>query len=113
VLAKKLQAEVVAYACLEDLLDSSMDYDVFVVYSLFGRAKMDGWQGVKWIRHQKPESFVVYMAQKRFFERHGSPPGGDFATFCAEDDIEGLVKSIQTRWKAKSAADASGNTEEQ
>jgi hypothetical protein len=100
-LSKRLNAETVGFSCLEDLLSSSMDYDVFLVYNMFGRDKMDRWDGVKWIKHQKPEALIVSVIHKRFFERKNSPPAADRITFVAEDDIEGLIKLVQNRQKAK------------
>ena len=100
-LSKRLNTEAVGFSCLEDLLSSSMDYDVFLVYNMFGRDKMDRWDGVKWIKHQKPEALIVSVLHKRFFERKSSPPSADRITFVAEDDIEGLVKLVENRQKQK------------
>jgi hypothetical protein len=94
-LASKMGAEVVGFSNLENLLHSDMKYDVFVVYNMFGRTKMDRWEGVKWIRNLKPDAYIVSMNYKRFFDRKESP-GADASTFSAEDDVNGLVKFITT-----------------
>ena len=101
VVATRLDAETVTYSCLEDLLASSMNYDVFLVFNNFGVNKMDGWEGVKWLRFKKPDAQVVFMNQKRFFERKHLPPGTDAPIFCAEDDIDGLVSLIKRHQKAR------------
>ncbi len=97
-LAKKLQAEVVGFACLEDLLRSRDDYDVYVLYNMFGRTKMDRWEGVKWIRNRKPDAFIVSMTYKKFFDRKDAP-GGDAAVFSPEHDVNGLIKFIHEHEK--------------
>ena len=55
-LSVKLKMQVTAFSCLENLLQSSMDYDIFVVYSDFGH-KMSGVRGVAHIRLLKPRAF--------------------------------------------------------
>ena len=91
-LSVKLDAEVVGFSCLENLLSSSMDYDIFVVYNMFGRTKMDRWEGVRWIRAQKPNSMVVSMIHRRFFDRKNAPPGADAVFMCAGDEVDSVVK---------------------
>jgi hypothetical protein len=107
-LATRLDATVVDFSCLEDLLNSSMDYDVFVLYNLFGREKMDRWEGVKWIRFKKPEALIVSMVHHRFFDRRFAAPGGDAILLRAGDETEGLIKLIQQGHKAKSFILVSG-----
>jgi hypothetical protein len=102
ILGKQLNAEVVDFSNLEDVLKSSMNYDVFVVYSMFGRDKMDRWDGVKWIKMHKPDALVISMIHQRFFDRKGGAPGGDAVLFCAGDDTEGLVNLIKKRYQGKS-----------
>jgi DNA-binding NarL/FixJ family response regulator len=57
-LANKLSAQVTDFCCVEDLLSSSMNYDVFVVYSNLGH-RMTGAKGVVEIRFQKPNAFII------------------------------------------------------
>jgi hypothetical protein len=94
-LAGRLDATVVDFSCIEDLLSSSMDYDVFVLYNIFGREKMDRWEGVKWIRFNKPDALIVAMVHHRFFDRRFAPPGGDAILLRVGDEIEGLIKLIK------------------
>jgi hypothetical protein len=101
-LATKMGAEVVGFSCLEDLLRSRMEYDVFVVYNMFGRSKMDRWEGVKWIRNRQPDAFIVSMNYKKFFDRKDSP-GADASTFAADDDVDGLIKFIHEHEQKKLA----------
>jgi hypothetical protein len=108
VLSNKLGAEVLAFSCLEDLLDSSMDFDVFVVYSSFDPHKMDRMDGIRWIRHLRPEALVISMIHRAFFERKQAPPGADLITFCAGDDIPSVVKLIQKHQQKKSLKSTTG-----
>ena len=101
-LTLKLGAEVVGFSCLEDLFSSSMDYDVFVVYNMFGRVKMDRWEGVKWIRAQKPNAMIVSMIHRRFFDRKNSPPGADAVLMCAGSEIDSVVRLAKENHPGKS-----------
>jgi hypothetical protein len=98
----KLGSEVVGFSCLENLLSSSMDYDVFVVYNMFGRVKMDRWEGVKWIRAQRPNALIISMIHRRFFDRRNSPPGADAVFMCAGDEIDAIVKLAKENHQGKS-----------
>ena len=101
-LTVKLGAEVVGFSCLENLLSSSMEYDVFVVYNMFGRVKMDRWEGVKWIRVQKPNALIVSMIHRRFFDRRNAPPGADAVLMCAGDEIDSVVRLAKENHPGKS-----------
>jgi len=101
-LAGRLGATVVDFSSIEDLLGSSMDYDVFVLYNIFGREKMDRWEGVKWIRYNKPEALIISMVHHRFFDRRFAAPGGDAVLLRVGDETEGLIKLIQQGHKSKS-----------
>ena len=101
-LAVRLNAEVVGFSCLENLLASSMDYDVFVVYNIFGREKMDRWEGIRWIKVQKPNALIISMIHRRFFDRKNSPPGADAIFMCAGDEVAGVVKLVQANHTGKS-----------
>lgn len=101
-LAHRLNAAAVDFSSIEDVLSSSMNYDVFILYNIFGRTKMDRWVGVKWIRVQKPEALVISVIHRRFFDRKDAPPGADAVLFFAGDTIDGLVKVIQKGYQGKS-----------
>ncbi len=107
-LATRLDATVIDFSCLEDLLGSSMDYDVFVLYNIFGREKMDRWEGVKWIRFKKPAALIISMVHHRFFDHRFSAPGGDAVLLRVSNETEGLIKLIQQGHTAKSFILVSG-----
>lgn len=111
-LASKLNAEVVDFSSIEDLLDSSMKYDVFVIYNIFGRAKMDRWEGIRWIRAQKPEALLISMIHRRFFDRRYAPPGADAILLHAGEEIDAMVKLIKQNPKGKSYILVSGDVED-
>jgi hypothetical protein len=108
-ISNKTHGEVIGFSSIEDLLDSSMEYDVFVLYNMFGREKMDRWEGVKWIRGQKPDALIISMIHKRFFDRKSAPPGSDAVNLRAGEEIEALVRVIQEGHKGKSFVLVSGH----
>jgi hypothetical protein len=110
-LASRLDATVVDFSSIEDLLRSSMGYDVFVLYNIFGRDKMDRWEGVKWIRFKKTEALIISMVHYRFFDRRYSAPGGDAVLLRAGEETEGLIKLVKQGNKAKSFILVSGMTD--
>jgi len=107
-LARRLDAEVIEFSSIENLLDSSMNYDVFVLYNIFGREKMDRWEGVKWIRANKPDALILSMVHRRFFDRRFSPPGSDAILLRAGEEIERMQALIQQNLKGKSYILVSG-----
>ncbi|MEW5717021.1 MAG: hypothetical protein AB1817_00180 [Chloroflexota bacterium] len=107
-LAGRLGTTVIDFSSIEELLNSSMDYEVFVLYNIFGREKMDRWEGVKWIRFKKPEALIISMVHYRFFDRRFAAPGGDAILLRAGDEIEGLIKLVKQGHKAKSFVLVSG-----
>jgi hypothetical protein len=111
-LSKKLDAVVVGFPSIEDLLDSSMSYDVFVLYNMFGREKMDRWVGVKWIRHLKPDALIISMIHKRFFDRKDAPPGADAQLVGVGGEIASIAKLIREGHTGKSFVLVSGHAED-
>ena len=107
----KAHGEVVGFSSLEDLLDSSMEYDVFVLYNMFGREKMDRWEGVKWIRSKRPDALIISMIHKRFFDRKSAPPGADAVNLRAGEEIEALIRVIKEGHKGKSYVLVSGHVD--
>jgi len=101
-LTSRLGATVIDFSCLEDLFSSSMDYDVFVLYNIFGRNKLDRGEGLPWIRANKPEALIVSMVHNRFFDRRYASPGGDALILRVGDETEGLIKVIQEGKMGKS-----------
>jgi hypothetical protein len=111
-LALRLNATVIDFSNIEDMLKSSMDYDVFVLYNYFGRDKMERWQGIKWIRAVKPHALIISMIHNRFFERRAAPPGGDAVILRVGDEIEGLVQLIREQPMGKSYILISGTMDD-
>ena len=89
-----------------------MAYDAFVLYNMFGREKLDRWEGIKWIRHLKPDALIISMIHKRFFDRRDAPPGADALTVGVGGEIESIAKLIKAGYKGKSFVLVSGHTEQ-
>ena len=89
----KLQAEVTVFSCCENLLASSMDYDVFVIYSNFGR-KMSGVQGVARVRSLAPHAFIVGVSPTPYSDRKFLPAGADAFLLLAGNEIAELSDII-------------------
>jgi DNA-binding NarL/FixJ family response regulator len=93
-LSVKLKMQVTGFSCIENLLQSSMDYDTFVVYSDFGH-KMSGVRGVAQIRLQKPRAFIIGVSCRPNLDRKFLPAGADAFLLRAGNEIEELVRIIQ------------------
>ena len=65
-----------------------MSYDAFVLYNIFGREKLDRWEGIKWIRQFKPEALIIAMIHKRFFGRKDAPRKSSFARLPRQDPLQ-------------------------
>ncbi|HLF25116.1 MAG TPA: hypothetical protein VJG32_02170 [Anaerolineae bacterium] len=103
-LASQLQAEVTPFSSVENVLVSSLDYDIFVVYNNFER-NMDGITGVSKIREQKPHAFIIGVSYKPYYEKKFLPAGADAFLLRAGNEIEELVRIIQTHPKSHAADD--------
>lgn len=108
-IAARAEAEIVGFSSFEDLFASSMSYDVFVLYNMFGREKMDRYEGVKWIRGMKPNALILSMIHIRFFDHKFSPPGADAIHLKVGDEIKEVVRVIQTGVSGKSYILVSGH----
>jgi|GEM_PF-2188539 len=95
-LASRLNAEVLAFSNCEDLLASSMEYDIFVVYNNFGK-KMTGMGGVREIRQRKPKAFIVGVSSAPYFDRKFLQAGADAAFLRAGNEIAELIRIISNR----------------
>ncbi len=93
-LSSKLHAEVTDFSCVEDLLSSSMHYDVFVVYSNLGH-QMSGVRGVVQIRNRKPHAFIVGVSDKPPSQVKFLSAGADAFLLRAGNEISELVGLIQ------------------
>jgi len=95
-LASRLGADVIGFSCCEDVLASSLDYDVFVVYNNF-RKKMNGVKGVTGIRARKPDAFIVGVSSTPNLHRRFLPAGADAFLLRAGNEIEELVEIIRRK----------------
>lgn len=93
-LSAKLKMAVTGFSCIENLLQSSMDYDTFVIYSDFGH-KMSGVRGVAQIRLQKPRAFIIGVSSRPNLDRKFLPAGANAFLLRAGNEIEELVRLIQ------------------
>lgn len=101
-LTNRLNAEVTGFAYVEDVLNSSMQYDVLVVYNNFGH-KMDGVTGVARIRARKPQAFIIGVSPTPHFDRKFLPAGANAFLLRAGNEIEELVRMIKNHLDAKVA----------
>lgn len=101
----KLQAEVTDFSCVEDLLKSSMDYAVFVVYSDLGH-KMNGVEGVSAIRSKSAEAFIIGVSNTPYYERKFLPAGANAFLLRSGNEIGELTRMIQNYQSKKAQAGA-------
>ncbi len=80
---------VTPFSCVEDVLMSSMDYDVFVVYNNFEK-KMNGVDGVRALRKQSPQAYIVGVSSVPYMERQFVPAGADRFLLLAGNEIAEL-----------------------
>ncbi len=92
----KLSAQVTDYVCVEDLLASAMDHDVFVVYNDLGH-KMSGPKGVSRIRKARPHAFIVGVSEMPSAKSSFTQAGVNAFLLRAGNEIEELVQLIQSR----------------
>jgi hypothetical protein len=102
-LASRLRAEVTPFSCVENVLASSMGYDIFVVYNNFER-NMNGITGVSQIRKRKPHALIIGVSYKPYFEKKFLPAGADAFLLRAGNEIEELVALIKNHPKSPAAA---------
>jgi DNA-binding NarL/FixJ family response regulator len=102
-LSYKLGANVAHFACCENVLASSLDYDVFIVYNNF-RKKMNGVRGVTEIRARKPDAFIIGVSSIPNFHRRFLPAGANAFLLKAGNEIEELANIIRRRVNGNVAA---------
>jgi len=108
-IAAKVAAEVVEFSSFEDLFASSMNYDVFVLYNVLGREKLERWESVKWIRTMKPQALILSMVHYKFFDRKYMPPGADAIHMRVGEEIAQMIRLIQSGEHGKSYILVSGH----
>jgi hypothetical protein len=95
-LSSKLEAEVTYFSCCERALESSLDYDVFVVYNNF-RGKMSGVRGVMKIRGRNPRAFIVGVSATPNLDKQFLPAGADAFILRAGNEVQELVNVIRQK----------------
>jgi hypothetical protein len=98
-ISSRLKVEALDFSCIENVLASSMDYAIFVVYNNFGH-KIDGMRGVTLIRDRKPRAYVIGVSYRPDFGRKFLQAGADAFILRAGNEIEELVAVIQKRPEA-------------
>ena len=93
-LDSKLNADTEAFSCCENVLSSSMDYDIFVVYNNFGQKRMRGVTGVRRIRALKPDAFIMGVSVKPYGEKRFLPAGANVFLLRAGNEIGEMIKLI-------------------
>jgi len=104
-LSVKLKLPVTGFSCVENLLQSSMDYDVFVVYSDFGH-KISGVRGVASIRQQKRQAFIIGVSYRPNLDKRFLPAGANAFLLRAGNEIEELVRLIRQHCDARAMPSA-------
>lgn len=80
---------VYTFSCIEDVLISSLEYDIFVVYNNFDK-KMNGIDGVREIRRAVPDTYIVGVSAIPYMERQFTPAGADRFLLLAGNEIAEL-----------------------
>jgi len=88
-------ADVVTYSCCEDVLATSLDYDVFIVYNNFGPRKMNGIKGTAAIRAQKSDVYIIGVSAKPYNDNRFLPAGANAFLLKAGNEIGELVGMVR------------------
>jgi len=80
---------VYTFSCIEDVLISSLEYDVFVVYNNFDK-KMNGIDGAREIRRAVPDAYIVGVSAIPYMERQFLPAGANRFLLLAGNEIAEL-----------------------
>jgi len=93
-LAFQLQAQVTGFSCVENVLVSSLDYDIFIVYNNFHK-KMNGVRGAQEIRMRKPKAFIIGVSAIPNYHLKFLPAGADAFLLKSGNEISELVTIIR------------------
>jgi len=96
-LTRELDAETDAFTCCENALTSDLEYDVFIVYDLFGEGRMNGPQGTKRIRFMKPKAYVLGVTHNPGFDKQFVQAGADTAIVVGERSVKRIVRVVRQR----------------
>ena len=92
---RSFDAHATAYSCCEDVLQSSLGYDVFIVYNNFGPRKMSGIKGTAKIRARKSSAYIVGVSSKPYYDRKFLPAGANAFLLRAGNEIEELIEIVR------------------
>ncbi len=92
-LQPRLHLTVQDYSCVEDLMLGKLPYDVYVVYKDLGH-KMNGVQGVKMIREQKPKALIIGVSNTPNADREFLPAGADAFLLRSGNEVHELGNLI-------------------
>jgi DNA-binding NarL/FixJ family response regulator len=100
-LATRLRAQVTGFVCVEDLLTSSMRFDVFVIYNNFGH-NMSGAKGAAEIRRRMPGAIIIGVSEHPDSGNKFLSAGVDSFLLRAGNEIAELTQLIQDNETKKS-----------
>jgi hypothetical protein len=85
--------EVLAFSRMEDVLDSSLEFDAFVLYSNFGK-RMGGIEGASIIRHLKPNAVIIGVTAMHPKVSRFHEAGAVGVVFLSGDEIPRICEFI-------------------
>lgn len=104
---RSFDAFTASYSCCEDVLKSSLDYDIFVVYNNFGPREMSGIKGTAAIRARKSDAYIIGVSSKPYNNRRFLPAGANVFLLRAGNEIGELIEIVRrqaTPGQARAAA---------
>jgi len=90
------EVTTLAYRFMEDLLDSSLDYDVFVCYSNFGK-QMGGIEGATLLRAYKPDARIIGVTTMHPKASRFRDIGALGIVFPGEEEIKQICDIIRAK----------------
>jgi DNA-binding NarL/FixJ family response regulator len=102
-LHSRLLADVTGFACVEDVLTSTTNFDVFIVYSNLGH-NMSGAQGAAIIREQNPGGLIIGVSDRPSADKKFRAAGADTFLLRSGNEISELVRLVQGRTGSRTTA---------
>ncbi|HEY4687965.1 MAG TPA: response regulator [Anaerolineae bacterium] len=100
-------ARVEAFEYVENVLLSSMDYEVFVVYNNFGHYT-SGVQGAQAIRDKAPNALIIGVSATPYADRRFLSAGADDFLLLAGNEITELANIIERNLARRATAAVNG-----
>jgi len=97
----RLHYDATTFSCIENALNSSMDYEAFVVYNNFGH-KLSGIKGVAKIRQERPEALIIGVSYRPYLARQFLPAGADAFILRAGNEVDEMLRLLREHPKVKS-----------